>query len=526
MTVPDIFVFSNPKVLKMFNIMKKFFVNAVVLFLFIILSANLCAKTILPGVIGNGMVLKQKSEVAFWGWDDPGTDIFVQTSWNGKKYAAKAGSDGKWNMSISTPRAGGPYHILINGMDRIELNNVLIGEVWLTSGQSNMGWSVTEEKNAENILKNADHANIRLFHVPRHVSDRKESVFGKNAVWKECNAETVRNFSAMSYHFAVFLQEQLNVPIGIISASWAGTGIESWLSYDLQASDDNLKKAIGRWWKWEKDFPHDSIAYAEKLALREENLAKGIAQEIVKKPKSVHMLQRPHCKPGSLYNGMVHPCMPYTISGLIWYQGENSVEWADEYEYQLQSLIDSWRAGFYSDFPVLVGQLTNFNYPSAERAAIVRDAQLKAREKKDTYVICTIDIGNADDVHPDDKLPFGRRFADMALNKIYGRKNFADYPVAKKAVAKGDRIIVSFDLVKKLCIKGKELNDIWVTDATGTKQKARAFTKKNKLIICCENIQNPVKVSYAVENNVNANLYSKNGLPAFPFTLPVRISEK
>jgi hypothetical protein len=218
--------------------------------------------------------------------------------------------------------------------------------------------------------------------------------------------------------------------------------------------------------------------------------------------------------------------MPYTISGLIWYQGENSVEWADEYEYQLQSMIDSWRAGFHLDFPVLVGQLTNFNYPSAERAAILRDAQLKAREIKDTYIICTIDIGNADDVHPDDKLPFGQRFADMALSKIYGRKKNADYPVAEKAVAKGDKIVVSFNFVKELRIKGGELNDIWVTDATGEKRKVKAFTKRNKLIIGCENIQNPVKVSYAVENNVNANLYNKNGLPAFPFTLSVRMSEK
>lgn len=181
--------------------MKKFFVNLLVIFLLSITSfGTLYAKTILPGLIGNDMVLKQKSKVAFWGWDKPGMDISVETSWNNRKYVAKTGLDGKWNMYISTPEAGGPYHILINGTDRIELNNVLIGEVWFTSGQSNMGWSIIEEKEAESILKNADHANIRLFHVPRHVSDRKESVFGKNAVWKECNAETVRHFSAMSYH--------------------------------------------------------------------------------------------------------------------------------------------------------------------------------------------------------------------------------------------------------------------------------------------------------------------------------------
>lgn len=480
------------------------------------LSFHLRAATVLPALISDNMVLKQQSEVALWGWDNPGTTILVHTSWNKRAYEVKAGLDGKWNVSISTPKAGGPYQILINGTDKIELKNVLIGEVWFTSGQSNMGWSVAEEKSAENVLKSAEHENIRIFHVPRQVADQQECEFKKGTSWKKCTAESVRNFSAMSYYFAVFLQDKLNIPIGIISASWAGTGIESWLSLDVQNLDTKLKKPIDRWHQWEKDFLQDSIIYVENG-----RVGKVDAQGRVQKPKSLYMLERPHCKPGTLYNGMIYPCMPFTISGLVWYQGENSVEWADEYEYQLSNMIDSWRSGFGSDFPVLVGQLTNFNYPSAERAAMVRDAQLNVQGKRDTHVICTIDIGTANDVHPNNKLPFGQRFADMALNKVYGKPGMTDYPVAKKVVAQDDQAIVYFTDAKELQIQGDSIQGIRADDATGKRIKVEVTTEKNKLILRGCQIRNVVKVSYAVDNNVKANLYNEANLPAFPFTLQV-----
>ena len=483
---------------------------------------DLQAEILLPSLISDNMVLKQKSKVEFWGWDVPGTHVRVETGWNNKEYRAMAGTDGKWSMKISTPAAGGPFQIWIDGTNRVTLNNVMIGEVWFTSGQSNMGWSVAEEKNSENVLKNAKHDNIRLFHVPRQVSDRKETSLRKQASWKSCDAKSVKHFSAMSYYFAVFLQEKLNVPVGIISASWAGTGIESWLSYDLQNSDNKLGKSIERWKAWESAYSKDSAMYAEKMLVWQKDTARGIIDKPVKKPKSVHMLERPHCKPGALYNGMVYPCMPYTISGLIWYQGENSVEWADEYEYQLQNFIDSWREGFGTDFPVLIGQLTNFNYPSAERAAILRDAQLKAGEKEDTYIICTIDIGNPDDVHPNDKTPFGERFADAALNRVYGKAGLADYPIAKSAIAKDDRIIVQFSHAKGLQIKGDVLDDISVYNAEGDKLNVKTYTEKNKLVIYGNDIRKATKVSYAVDNDVKANLYNGDNLPAFPFTLQVK----
>ncbi len=486
--------------------------------------AHVQAGIVLPDLLGDNMVLKQKSKVMFWGWDAPGTDIRVKAGWDGKEYAARAGADGRWEVRLSTASAGGPYRIWVKGTDEVVLENVMLGEVWFTSGQSNMGWTVTEERNAENVLKTAKHDRIRLFHVPRCVSDDKETAFGKKASWKMCDAASVKDFSAMSYYFAVALQEELDVPVGIISASWAGTGIESWLSDELQASDAGLSKPLARWEGWKESYPADSAKYAASMAAWEARKQAGELLPPVRKPKSVHMMERPHCKPGSLYNAMVYPCMPYTFSGFVWYQGENSIEWSEEYAFQLQNLIESWRDGFASQAPFLVGQLTNFNYPSAERAAMVRDAQLKAEDMPGVYAICTIDIGNPDDVHPDNKLPFGERFAGMALNKVYGKAFVsAAYPVAHRAKVKKGRIEVGFKRAKGLHAQGEHVNDVVLYDHEGNRLEIeKAYVDKNRLVVEAGSIDGVAKVSYAVDNDVKANLYNGNGLPAFPFSLTVK----
>ena len=260
------------------------------------------------------------------------------------------------------------------------------------------------------------------------------------------------------------------------------------------------------------------------IGLRKKNHPRCRTVKPVRKPKSVHMMERPHCKPGSLYNAMVYPCMPYTLSGFVWYQGENSIEWSEEYAFQLQNLIESWRDGFASQAPFLVGQLTNFNYPSAERAAMVRDAQLKAEDMPGVYAICTIDIGNPDDVHPDNKLPFGERFAGMALNKVYGKAFVsAAYPVAHRAKVKKGRIEVGFKRAKGLHAQGEHVNDVVLYDHEGNRLEIeKAYVDKNRLVVEAGSIDGVAKVSYAVDNDVKANLYNGNGLPAFPFSLTVK----
>ncbi len=481
------------------------------------------ATTILPDIISNNMILKQKSNVALWGWDKPKTNIAINTGWNNKEYRTKTDKNGQWKIFVKTPAAGGPYNILIEGTDRISLSDILIGEVWFTSGQSNMGWSFFEEKDGLKFIKNINNKKIRLFLVPHRTEEKECKRFENNVAWKNSNAETLKYFSSMSYYFAARLQERLNVPIGIISASWAGTGIESWISSDLQNSDNQLKKSIDRWNGWLGRYKEDSIKYENTVTLWKKDSVNDAIRARVKMPKSLYMISRPHNKPGGPYNGMICPCIPYAISGLIWYQGENSVEWADEYEHQLESLIDSWRNSWNQNFPVLVGQLTNFNYPSPEKAAVLRAAQLKMTKKKGTYVICTIDIGNPENVHPVDKKPFGKRFADMALNKIYGFKEFpADYPMVNKAERTENKILITFHNAKGLQIKGNELNDVLIWEDNNKKVKAQTQIKENRLIIYSDSIRNPAGVSYAVDNNVKANLYNEYDLPAYPFILKLK----
>jgi len=476
----------------------------------------------LPDIIANGMVLKQKSEVVLWGWDEPDRNITINTGWNNKKYYVQTDKNGEWKVYVKTPKAGGPYNIEINGSNTVNLTDILIGEVWLTSGQSNMGWAFYEEKDGLEYIKNIDNRNIRFFNVPRDIREKDNKQFGKPTEWKVSNVQTLKNFSAMSYYFALQLQKELNVPVGIICAAWAGTSIESWISYDLQNSDPLLKKAINRWDGWKANQKQDSIKYEAALLAWEKDSLNGIVKDKVKMPKSVYMIKRKHYEPGSIYNGMISPCLPYSISGLIWYQGENSIEWADEYEYQLSKFIDGWRDSWNINFPVLVGQLTNFNYPSPQRAAVLRDAQLEADKKKDTYVICTIDIGDNNDVHPVDKKPFGKRFSDIALNKVYGLKQFpASYPTVNKWERKDNQIIVSFNNAKGLHTKAGELNDILIWGEDGKKLPAQVSIKGNKLIISNNNIDKPVGTSYAVDEDVNANLYNQLNLPAFPFTIKI-----
>ena len=467
---------------------------------------DLQAEVLLPSLISDNMVLKQKSKVALWGWDTPGTNVQVETGWNGKVYNAVAGADGKWSLNVSTPKAGGPFQIWIDGTNRVTLDNVMVGEVWFTSGQSNMGWSVAEEKNSENVLKNAKHDNIRLFHVPRQVSDRKEMKLRKQASWKSCDAKSVKHFSAMSYYFAVLLQEKL----------------KSWLSYDLQESDSKLRKSIERWNAWERAYSKDSAMYAEKMLVWQKDTARGIVNKPVKKPKSVHMLERPHCKPGALYNGMVYPCMPYTISGLIWYQGENNVGNAEPYTDWLTCMIGDWRNRWNSELPFYIIQLPNFDSINKKPLwAEMRDAQSKVLAVPGTHLIVTSDLGDPYDLHPRNKQEVGMRAALQALHYEYGYSDIvSESPMFERMEINGDKVIITFKntgssleirsrygCLQGFAIAGEDKKFHW----------ALGELKNNRIVIWSPKVPNPVAVRYNWENNPDGNLYNKDGLPACLF---------
>lgn len=490
---------------------------SVILILFFVAPIN--AQIRLPGIISDNMVLKQKSNVPLWGWEKPETTVVISTSWDSKKYTVNTTSDGEWKTYIKTPSAGGPYTITIDGTNSISLKNVLIGEVWLSSGQSNMEWTLRRDKDVNTAYGTGDNPNIRLFKVPRQVSDTSQKEFGDNVSWMVCNKESAANFSAMTYYFATHLYEKLKIPIGIINASWGGTGIEAWISDDVIFSDSILEKPAKRWQQWLKEYKSDSLKYEQEKNAWKKDSTDGIKRSRPKEPQSLISINRPHRKHGVLYNGMIAPCVPYALTGILWYQGTSNVNWADEYEYQLSSLIGSWRKAWNSNkLYALVGQLTAYDYATPDNASILRQAQLNQRKLKNTYIFCSIDLGEAKEIHPPAKKHYGERFAFLALNKVYGVKNIPfTSPILKKVKREGSSLIISFDYGDGLKIKGEKLNDIFVSEDGSNFVPAKAYIKDNKLIVYQDGIKQPFAVRYAWNNTVNANLYNGNNLPAFPF---------
>ena len=262
----------------------------------IILLCTLTAKAAiqLPSVIGDHMVLKQNSVVALWGTEIPGTKLTIFVSWDSKTYETIVNEKGKWISWINTPSAGGPYTICLSGKNQVTISDVLIGEVWLSSGQSNMELIMSKDSEAETMIKQANNSSIRLFKVGRQKSDTTVDHFAEGTVWKVCDSESVADFSAMSYYFALDLYTHLGVPVGIINASWGGTPIESWIPTITIMSDTLLQNVVERWDIWEKDYSRDYADYSKKL----EMFKQGEVKIRPKKPESVRMIENDFRKHG------------------------------------------------------------------------------------------------------------------------------------------------------------------------------------------------------------------------------------
>jgi sialate O-acetylesterase len=483
----------------------------------LVLIAPCFAALKLPDIITDHMVLKQKSKVALWGAETAGQKVVVHTSWDREKYEAIADADGYWKVSVSTPKAGGPYEITFNGTNTIKVVDVLIGEVWISSGQSNMLFSMDKEAHAKEVIPRSKNTQIRLFRPARMIAQEEIKHFSaKTAKWDVCGPETVGIFSAMTYYFAAELQKKLGVPVGVINVSWGGVSIESWMPPSAIQSATVLQNPVARWKKWSADYAADSIKYKKEVAAYD----KTKVGDKPKLPKSMYMMRRPHRQYSVLYNGMVSPYTSYALSGFLWYQGTSSVDWAEEYELQLNMLIKSWRSAFnYPDMPVIIGQLTAFTYEDEDKAYQLRQAQLNQRKLKNTYVFCTMDHGNLADVHPTNKLPYGQRFAAMALNKVYQQDNVPCMcPSFRKLKAAGDKLIISFNDAQGLYIKGGKLDELYLAGADGKFLKADfAEVRNNELIVGNASIKEPKQARYLYKTTANVQLYNQDQLPAFPF---------
>ncbi|MBR8534058.1 hypothetical protein KDU71_00670 [Carboxylicivirga sediminis] len=448
-------------------------------FIFIIGTAK--ANVSLPEFFSSHMVLQQNSEVKLWGWGNPTEKVAVTTSWSTDTLHTVASNQCKWSVVLSTPCGSQQAHtITIQGYNTIILDDILMGEVWLLSGQSNMEWCARWGfNNADEVVNNANRPNIRLFTVSRRTAENP--IMDLKGNWKACSPETVLDFSAIGYIFGRTLQDSLdNVPVGLINTAWGGSPIEIWV-------------------------PEEEITQDEYLL------------EESKKLEDMAWTAR---EPGRAYNAMIAPLMPLNIAGVLWYQGETNAANPLAYAEMLQNLVESWREGFQKDFPFYYAQIAPWNGYGPAAGAQVRESQRRALDLiPDAGMVVVSDIGDTVDIHPRNKIDAGIRFANLALNKTYGKEElptsgplYQFYSVADK------KVTVTFEHGEGLYADGPALSQFEVRDSTGTWYPAKAKIKKNTVEVYSKAVKNPKGVRFAWSSTATPGLFNKDHLPASCFT--------
>jgi len=452
------------------------------------------AEVRLPSQFGTGMVLQQGEPVPVWGWADAGAKVSV--AFASQEKSATAGQDGKWTVTLDALKASTtPGTMTVTaGDDEVKLEDVLVGEVWICSGQSNMEWTVGGCNSPDDVAA-ADYPLVRQIKVPHKPS--AEPLDNFQGSWVVCSPQTVPGFTAVGYFFARELHKELGVPIGLVNSSWGGTRVEPWTPPCGFAAVPELKEMA------EKTYD-----------------AKN------------------HQQPTVLYNGMIAPLVPLAIRGAIWYQGESNGGEGVSYYHKKQALIGGWRQLFgQGDFPFYFVQLADFQQPNdnpqgGDGWARLREAQLNTLKIPNTGMAVIIDIGEAGNIHPKNKQDVGRRLALWALAKDYGKKDLVySGPLYKGMKVEGDKIRVSFDHVGSGLMVGKkegrepvqevkdgELRRFAIAGADQQWHWAKAVIDGDTVVVSCPEVKEPVAVRYAFSMNPEGcNLYNKEGLPASPF---------
>ena len=493
-------------------------------FLINLLVIGAQAEVRLPDILGDSMVLQQNRKVPIWGTAEPGETVTV--TFQKQKLTVVAGANGSWRVDLKPLKADfAPQTLTIEGKNRIELKNILVGEVWLVSGQSNMQWTLFQSVNGERETAAANHPNIRLFNASREVAFKKKP--GKLGEWAACTPESVKEFSGAGYYFGVELERELKVPVGLINSSYGGSQAEAWTPVEYLAANPDLKATVERTKIWDEERPRVRVEYAEAIKKWREESEKQKTAGVRPSPSpGVPDALRDYRIAASIYDGMIAPLMPFAIRGAAWYQGESNEARAEQYNVLLPVMIRAWRERWgQGDFPFAIVQLPNYRAPKAEPEeaawSFIREAQRRTAENTpNTGLIVTIDIGEANDIHPKNKLDVGRRMAIWALKDVYGRKN-ADAPRFKKAEIKGSKIILTFDDVGSgLKIRdGEKLDEFAIAGADKKFVWAQAkIVGKNRIEVSSPDVLQPVAVRYAFNSNPkHPNLTNDSGIPASPF---------
>lgn len=464
----------------------------------------------LPALFSDHMVLQQGISMPVWGWADDGEKITIRFR---DRTVTTTAQNGKWRISLPSLKAGGPDMMRIIGRNQqIELRDVLVGEVWVCSGQSNMEWPMERSFDPEADIASATNALIRLFDVPNVKSDAP-SVLVKSA-WQVCSPETVRTFSAVGYYFGRELQRVRRVPIGLIRSDWGGSPAEVWMSLEsLQINPRYQTEILDPYWAALKNYQNALYDWE-----RERAEAPKAGQEF-KKPA----LRAPW-RPTELFNGMIYPLMPYAIRGAIWYQGESNTGRAHQYRTLFPDMIRCWRRDWgQGDFPFLLVQLAPFKpiktEPGESDWAELREAQLLATKVLPRVgMVVTTDVGDPNDIHPRKKRPVGERLALAARAIAYGEKITHSGPIYRRMDLRDGKIVLHFDHVGRgLEARGGPLTGFAICGADRKFVWADAEISGDTVVVSSPQMPQPVAVRYGWADCPVVNLWNKDGLPASPF---------
>ena len=442
-------------------------------------SGSLLANIRLPSILCDNMVLQQKSPAKLWGWGDPGEKVTVASSWNNTIDSTTTDGNGKWLLTIQTPDAGGPFTLTIKGRNTIQLQNVLVGEVWVCAGQSNMemsySWGIPAMKED---VQAAFNPNIRFFQMPKTTALYPQENAG--GAWSVCDSNTLKTFSAVAYYFGKKLNADLNVPIGLINASWGGTPAEAWTPSPIVYRDTALIQAARKlnpspWWP---------------------------------------------VTPGYTFNAMIAPITNFSIAGAIWYQGESNTGTASTYTRLFISMIEAWRLNWMKRFPFYFVQIAPFAYGNRNIAALLREAQANALALHGTGMVVTTDLADdTSDIHPKNKKEVGLRLARLALAKNYGVSvSGAIAPSYRSIRVESNQAVITLENIGTgLRQDAKVVTGFFVAGADKVFYPATARISGTRIIVFSNEVATPLAVRYAFSNTAIGNVFSREGLPLSPF---------
>lgn len=461
------------------------FTSILVLVFAIGMAIEIGAEVRLPALFSDHLVVQRDRPIHVWGWGEPGERVRVTI--DDRSASTRASKDGIWDVSLKAMHAGGPHTLVVEGDNRLQFDDVLVGDVWVCSGQSNMQWPVQLVKDADLEIPFAYNPNIRLFSVPLEAADKPQGDVDSDG-WKHASPESAAGFSAVGFYFGREVYARNGVPLGLINSSYGGTRVEAWISAERLKKHEDYRAL------WESGSGHQDAG-----------------------------VEREQDFPTVLYNAMIAPLVKFPITGAIWYQGESNAGRAYQYRSLFPLLIEDWRKLWdQGAFPFLYVQLANFRAreaePGASTWAELREAQTMALELPKTAMAVIIDIGEAEDIHPKNKQDVGKRLALAAEKVAYGEDVTYSGPLYRSHSVESGRMRIQFDHVDGgLSVDGEYLTGFSIAGADQKFYWAHAAVDGDEVVVSHPEVARPAAVRYGWADNPDCNLYNGAGLPASPF---------